>query len=465
MIILDSINKTLRVALDVAATTGQLAWTSSWVDITSTGFVPGCADGLTQDLTPVNIIQAPPLNTSRQVKGFTVFNTDTVSALLHLTFLNVGDVRKMHDIVLNPSESVSFNGEDIKVHMSDGTVKIGTVIDNILNSQVGGVADVYPLLSPQVGGSTAPLADAALRWNPAEKELYIGQLAMATLSAIPLPPTTDVVVMFTKKLASRNMPAFIGPNGLDTTIQPLLARNKIGYWNPSGNSATVPPVFGFLALTAVGTATARNVATTNLLTRMRRLAYVSAATAGSLCGGYQPSAQYTTGNGLAGNNAMGGFFFVGRIGTSDAAAVTGARAFIGLSSSVAAPTNVEPNTLTNSIGLAQISTDNTQWYLVYGGSAAQTAIPLGTVLGAPTVTTTCYELSLFSPPSLDGVINYMVTNLFTGVSVAGTITPTILGTQTPANTTLLAVRAWRTNNATALAVGLDICSFYTETDN
>lgn len=330
------------------------------------------------------------------------------------------------------------------------------------NTYTAPVANAVPLIYYD---GTKFNTDAGLRWNPAEKELYIGQLAMANLSAIPSPPTTDAVVMFTKKLASRNMPAFIGPNGLDTAIQPLLARNKIGYWNPSGNSDSAPPVFGFLALKEVGTATARKVATTNLLTRMRRLAYVSSNKAGALCGGYQHAAQYTTGNGLAGNSAMGGFFFVGRIGTSDASAVKGARAFIGLSSSVAAPINVEPNTLTNSIGLAQISTDNTQWHFVYGGRAAQTAIPLGTALGAPTDITTCYELSLFSPSTLDGVINYMVANLFTGVSVAGTITPTILGTQTPANTTLLAVRAWRTNNTTALAVGLDICSFYTETDN
>lgn len=30
-------------------------------------------------------------------------------------------------------------------------------------------------------------------------------------------------------LTGRQMPAFIGPTGADTTLQPLLARNKIGW--------------------------------------------------------------------------------------------------------------------------------------------------------------------------------------------------------------------------------------------
>jgi hypothetical protein len=136
-----------------------------------------------------------------------------------------------------------------------------------------------------------------------------------------------------------------------------------------------------------------------------------------------------------------------------------------MSSSTSAPTNVEPNTLTNSVGVAQLSTDATQWYLVYGGSAAQTAIALGTTLGSPNLTTTAYELALFAPPSLNGTVGYEVTNLNSGVIVSGTLTPGTPGTQTPLSTTLLAPRIWRTNNATAAAVAFDNCSIYIETDN
>ena len=67
------------------------------------------------------------------------------------------------------------------------------------------------------------------------------------------------------------MAAQIGPSGLDTTLQANLGGNKVALWMPPGSSTTVPGVFGMAALTAVGTATARTVATTNLLSRMTRL--------------------------------------------------------------------------------------------------------------------------------------------------------------------------------------------------
>ena len=40
-----------------------------------------------------------------------------------------------------------------------------------------------------------------------------------------------------------------------------------------------------------------------------------------------------------------------------------------------------------------------------------------------------------------------------------------VGTVIPAATTFLAHSAWRCNNATALAVGIDVVSVYIETDN
>lgn len=280
-------------------------------------------------------------------------------------------------------------------------------------------------------------------------------------STVPSAPAADNVTIFCKEKANRALPAFVGPSGLDSSLQPFLATNKMGLWMPPGNATGVPGVFGMAAPSSTGTVTARNVATTNILTRAKRLGYVSAATAGSLAAQYGGAAQFTTGTGTG----LGGFHVVIRFGVSDAAAVSGARMFVGVSSTTAAPTNIEPNTMTNSVGIAQLSTDATQWYLVYGGSAAQTAIALGTTLGAPTLTNTLWELALFSPPGSNGVVHYQVTNLGSGVTVTGTLTPTTPGTQTPANTTLMVQRIFRTNNATALAVAFDVSSIYIETDN
>lgn len=280
----------------------------------------------------------------------------------------------------------------------------------------------------------------------------------------PTSPPADNVTIFCREIANRALPAFVGPSGIDSALQPMIARNKVAYWNPAGNSTTVPAIVGMGALTVQSnggtTYTARNVATTNILTRMKRIAVITTNTAGSLASVRNPAAQYTVGDGAG----LGGFTFIARFATSDANTVSGARAFMGFTSATNAPTNVQPSTLTNCVGLAQLSTDATQWYLVYGGSAAQTPIALGTALGAPTLNNTAFDLALFSPHSANGVIHYEVQNLGTGVKVSGTLTPTTVGVQTPAATTLLAERLWRTNNAQDLTAGLDIISIYIETD-
>lgn len=285
-----------------------------------------------------------------------------------------------------------------------------------------------------------------------------GEVELPLVGA-PAAPAADRLRLFGGKKAGRMMPRFIGPSGLDVTLQPLLASNKIAWWNPPGNGPAVPGVLGMGAPTALGTVTARNVAATNMATRARRLGYVSAATAGSLCGQYGTTAQFTIGA----TGGIGGFFHVVRFVVSDAAAVAGARMFVGLRNAVAAPTNIEPSSgQTNMVGVAQISTSN-NLQIVYGGSAAQAAIDLGVNFPANTLSADLYEMAMFAPPDTQ-VIYYQLTRINTGQVASGTLSG-VVGTAIPAATTFLAIAAWRCNNATALACGLDVVSVYTETDN
>jgi hypothetical protein len=160
----------------------------------------------------------------------------------------------------------------------------------------------------------------------------------------------------------------------------------------------------------------------------------------------------------------GGFYKICRFGISDAAAVSGARMFCGVSSSTSAPTNVEPSTLTNSIGMGHGASDTTM-HIYYGGSAAQTPIDLGSNFPSNTRSTDAYELALFAPSNSNNTVYYEVTRINTGNVATGTLTGTA-GTALPASTTLLSYqRIWRANNATALAVAYDIMSDYIETDN
>ncbi len=230
-------------------------------------------------------------------------------------------------------------------------------------------------------------------------------------------------------------------------------------WNPPGGSTTLPGVFGYNAPTAVGTATARVIATTNFATRLKRMGYVSVATAGGLCGHYNVAnnSHFTVGSGTG----VGGFYYVTRFVVSDAATVSGARMAIGLRTAITAPTNVEPNTLVNTIAVAQLST-STNLHIVYGGSAAQTAIDLGANFPANTLSADAYELTLISSPNRTDV-KYKVVRLNTGDTATGTLSGTA-GTVLPSSTTLLGHFVTRTNNATALAVGIDVVSHYCDSN-
>ena len=305
------------------------------------------------------------------------------------------------------------------------------------------------------------IGNGSTAWNSLAYGSLSGEVSGLGFTDVGTTPSTPsgAITMFARNAGGRLLPAWIGPSGLDSAIQPFLARNKVGYWVPPGNATTVPGVFGFTAYTATGTATARNVATTNTFTRMRRLGYVSSAAAGNLGGARVAVAQITVGDGS--NN--GGFHKVIRFGISDAAAVSGARMFVGVSSATGAPTNVEPSTLTNCCGVGHGASD-TNLKIFYGGSSAQTPIDLGSGFPNTHGSAIPYELALFSPPSENAVIKYQVTRLDTGATASGTISGSG-GVVLPATTTLLTYsQAWRSNNATALAVGLDIMSDYIETD-
>lgn len=302
--------------------------------------------------------------------------------------------------------------------------------------------------------------DGVKAWTALPYVELTGTFNSVTLNDSADPSIADAgsLIMFARFIAGRAFPAYVGPSGQDTALQPFLARNKIGYWCPQGNSTVLPGVLGYTASTALGTVTARNVVVSNMFTRMRRIGYVSAATAGSITGARVSVAQITTGDG-----SLGGFTKIIRFGVSDPAApVAAARMFVGISSNAAAPTNVEPDTWLNSIGVGCRAAD-TNLQLFASGTTKQTPIDLGANFPATTGTTDVYELALFSA-AVSADVYWQVTRLNTGHTAGGKIASGG-GVTGPASSTLLTyLQAWRTNNTTAAAVALDIMSDYIETD-
>ena len=307
------------------------------------------------------------------------------------------------------------------------------------------------------------IGDGSTAWTSLGYPALSGDLAAVqfdTQPSDPSPPATGHMLLYAMKIGGRTMTRQQGPSGLTTFLQPFLARNKIGYWCPPGNATTVPGVFGFTAYSVVTAAVARNIATTNFFTRVRRLGFPSAAGAGSLAGARVAVAQITVGDGAG----LGGFFKIIRWGISDAVFQSSCRTFIGISASTGAPTNVEPSTLVNCIGMGHGAADTTM-RIYYGGSVAQTPIDLGANFPANTSTVDAYELALFSSAEDNTQVEYEVTRLNTGDIATGVLTNTTPGTTLPASNTLLSYsQNWRSNNAAAVVVAFDILSDYIETD-
>lgn len=291
------------------------------------------------------------------------------------------------------------------------------------------------------------------------------QLGQGTGGLIPAAPASGNSKIYTESVANRQMMAMVDPSGSSHSHQPHFGRAFIQAFAPTPGAATITWEGAQPTLTVVGTATARTPATTRYMTRAGRLGFVSAATAGSLTSWYTSAAAsqwFTLGNGTS----QGGFHYILRWGISDAATVAGARQFMGLSSAIAAPTNVAPTTLTNCIGMGCDIGIGNNMKIYYGGSAAQTSIDLGANFPANTLSTDWYEFSLFAPVNLNNTVYYSVKRLnsLATAPATGTLSGTA-GTALPANTTFLAPVMWRTNNATALAVAFDVGSLYIESIN
>ena len=389
--------------------------------------------------------------------SITIGNAGALASRTHVSYADVSGATLDGSSAIVTSSATTYN---VATYAAAGTrnVRLVTV------SNDGASAGVFTI-SHNTGATTAPIGKALLQ--PGQVLVYsenggvqVSSAESSTLATLTLPDTPSPTVpsdgygtIFIKKIAGRAMAAQIGPSGLDTTLQANLGGNKVAMWMPPGGSTTAPGVFGMAALTATGTVTARAVATTNLLTRMTRLGYVSAATAGSLAGAREAVAKFTTGAGPG----LGGFFARYRFGISDPATVAGARMFVGLDALTAAPTNIDPSTKVNCVGVGQIGTSD-NLHIIRGNATAKTPIDLGANFPANT-NADAYELSLFAPPA--GGCYWQVRRLNTTFEATGFLP----STEIPTATQLLCHQLWRCNNAAALAVGLDVCGIYIETDH
>lgn len=270
----------------------------------------------------------------------------------------------------------------------------------------------------------------------------------------PAAPAAGNLRIYAKDIAGRVLPKWVGPSGVDTPFQANLGFNRVALSTPTGtaNCSTGSTGIGSTS-TGAGTCTVPTLAATNFLTSVRRLTYSTGTTAGTVT--YQRQSQLQVWRGNAAGR--GGFFYTIRFGLS--ALATNNRAFVGVSSSIANPTNIDPTTSATigRVGMA-INTNTGNWNFV---TNAVGVAPTVTGLGAsfPVNTTDLYELVLFSAPNGTS-IGWRVTNISTGAQTSGSAVANL-----PTNTTFLAPQFWLTNNATGANAALDFSGWYLESDN
>lgn len=298
--------------------------------------------------------------------------------------------------------------------------------------------------------------DTSMAASGTNKRVTVADLAVGVFerplvdadTTTPASPTSGL------KLFSRNRPtgwrqlAHVNSDGRDTVLQPALWNNTQSWMVPNGNATTLS--VNRMTATAIGTATARNWANTNLLTSSKRLGYQSAATAGAAGGVKHNILQWWRGNAAG----LGGFFFSLRFGLESIPATR--RWFVGMYGSTTNPGNVEPSTLLNLCGVGQDIGDTVPQFMHNDGTATATK-SAATGVANPT-TAKVYEVRVFCKPN-DTAITMSVQDLNVSAAVLYSTT-----TKIPANTVGLLPMLWANNGTTAALIDPVLVSMYLETD-
>lgn len=305
------------------------------------------------------------------------------------------------------------------------------------------VSNTNGVLLTRTSGSWAALANVGT---------HGGDLVFT--SGTPTTPSSGAVKASGYALAGRQMLATTTPDAIVAPVQACLGAKKVVWWQPQPNSNTTT-IMGMAAFAYSGSATARAPAATGVVAGSRRLGVVSANPAGSIAGARHGVLTWWRGDAAG----RGGFHMVWRWNISDAVLVTDARMFVGIIGTASAPSDVEPSTLTNLIGVGCNGGDTTMQLYAADGSA-RSRTDLGANFPVNTTNTDIYELHLYCPPNASGV-GYTLIRIGTPYSTSSTITG---ATNLPSSTTLLTGQAWRTNNTTAAACAIDLHDFYVETE-
>lgn len=223
-------------------------------------------------------------------------------------------------------------------------------------------------------------------------------------------------------------------------------RDETGWsYEPLANVTTAASLTGH-SIVAVGTATASGaLASTNGQTRTRHLKYrVTTAAVNAIASIRQANSTHARVNGFSVVLCAGPDTGVTTSGSTD-------RFWMGLRASTSAPTDVEPSSLVNAIGLGYDAADTTMQIMHNDGSGTATKVNTGMAVPA-TDSSGMFKLHLWCEAG-SSTVQYVVTNLTDGTEFSGTISTDLV-----ASTTFMSWQAYHSVGATSSVVGLALGS-------
>ena len=337
----------------------------------------------------------------------------------------------------------------VTIQLRRGTASQWSTANPVL--AVGEIGIVTDTLAYKIG-------DGVTAWNAlANRELtgvFDGAVTFTAFDAStePSTPSAGQMLLYGKNTGGRLLPKFVGPSGVDSSLQPALWANGIETWLPGASTAL--SVVGTAAPTAVGTVSHPTIAAGSLRASTRRAILTSAATANSASELRAATVRCWRGDAAG----LGGFFMTMRFGCSSA--VAGQRVIAGLTSSTSATsTSQSPSSLTSCVFVGNDAADANLQIMHNDASGACTKVDLGASFPVPSSSNNAmYELILFAAPNAAS-IGWRVMRLDSPAVASGTIT-----TDLPPSTTFLAPHIYVNNNGVASAVILDFYRYYLESD-
>lgn len=281
---------------------------------------------------------------------------------------------------------------------------------------------------------------SADRWN-ADHEVT-GPVDWPVDLAAPSSPAAGKLRTFVRNPASRVLPHWIGPTGLDTAVQPALFGNGVILFLPN-HVATAPLSLG-MQWNGAGTLSHPVQASGSLLGHMNKSRYTSAATANSSCGVRAARAS---------SMREAGFFMFTRFAISTY--LSDMQIFVGMSAESNAIPGDPSTTMLSALGIGKDSADSVLQIIsrTHNGTATKTPTTYTPTAGD------LLDFWMFAPPGGSDV-SIRVVNRTTDTVVVDNV---VVSATLPGSTAGLYTHAGgRTVQAAAVAV--DIGRIYVEQD-